>query len=128
MWTTLVRAWLLVISAFEVPELYKFLVDEAKFDAFNSNLVSAPAERRLWGFVLVLLVLVRLLGVCAPDVRAVRVHVAVVHAAELLVFGSEKIFFGSLGEDAILAAIAFNAVLFSAWAIAGIKVKAVKGD
>ena len=117
------RVWLLAIAAFEVPELHKYAIAGANFDAFNSNLVSAPAERRLWSFVLVLLVCTRLLGVAAPDVRAVRVHVAAVHVAELVVLGGEKVFFGSAGEDLIFAAIAFNAVLFTAWALQPIKAK-----
>ena len=123
MFHTLLRVWLLILALFEVPELHKYLIGGAPFDAFNSNLANADAERRLWGFVLFLLVLARLLGAHSPDVRSVRVHVAAVHVAELVALGGEKVFFARRGEDALLGAIVFNAVLFTAWALQPIKAK-----
>lgn len=122
----LLRGYLVVMAIVELPEIYNFLVVGASLSpTYFSTLADADPERRLWSFLLVLLVLSRLLAAAQPESRAVRLHCAAVHVAELAALGGEKLRHGSNGDDGvILALIISNAVLLSGWAMAPIKVKA----
>jgi len=84
------RIWLVFLALFELFPLYNILVHDAPLSGFAVNLADWPAERRLWMFGLLMLMLARLNAFAAPASRAARVHVAAVHAAELALFYAEQ--------------------------------------
>lgn len=102
----LVRCWLLLCAIFELPEIYKCMAHGATLKAgYYSTLADADAERRLWSFALALIVLARLLAFYRPDSRAVRLHCAAVHVAELFALGNELLAHNSAGDDRVFALI-----------------------
>lgn len=40
--------WLFAIAAFEVPNVYNYLIADAPLNGFFSTLTNASPERRLW--------------------------------------------------------------------------------
>ena len=119
-WDAPVRAWLVFLALFEVPAVVNCLWHDKPLTGFSSNLRRAgSAGRRHWAFLLALLVASRLLAAAEPSSRAVRWHLAGVHAVEMLALGSERLRFGSGGSEPVLAVIVANAVGFTAWAALG---------
>lgn len=118
----LLRTWLMVLASFEVFAAYELLVEDKDQDGFGSNLAQKPAEKRLWCFMLALLVASRVLAVNAIHLAPVRVHLAVVHVLEAVYMGSEKLRYASGGDTVIFSLILFNAAAFTALAVAPPKV------
>ena len=77
------RAWLVFLSLFELPEIHGFLLgDKSLADGFGSGLRDGGAERRLWSAFLACLVLARVAAACDARSPTVAVHNAAVHALE----------------------------------------------
>ena len=116
----LLRAYLLILAIFELPMLvgYTFF-DNSLADGFSSNLTDAPPERRLWAFMLALLVAARAAAAVEPSPTQLA-HCAAVHVAEAVAFGAEFFLYGSGGEPFIVFMVMLNAVLFTAVAVRGI--------
>ena len=85
-----VRTWLGILALFELIPLFTILVLEQPLDGFAVNLADKPSERRLWCCFTLMLTLSRALALFAPNSRAVRVHLAAVHFAELALFFCEQ--------------------------------------
>ena len=116
------RAWLVFLSLFELPEIHGFLLgDKSLADGFGSGLRDGGAERRLWSAFLACLVLARVAAAFDPRSPTVAVHNAAVHALELAYFYVEKRRYGCDGDEPILAIVAINALVFAALAIAALR-------
>lgn len=148
--TALLQAWLLFLSLFEIPNVYKTLVDPAPLDGFASNLrggttcavgaagscdalyasaISSAAlpttpERRLWAFMLSLLVASRLAAASAPRSPIMLTHCAAVHILEFICLGGEVGWYGARGSgisiggyDAVVLVMLANAFLFTVIAL-----------
>ena len=115
----LLRAYLVILAVFELPMMvgYTFF-DNSLANGFSSNLTDAPAERRLWAFMLALLVAARAAAAIDPSPTQLA-HCAAVHIAEAVAFGSEFWLYGSGGEPFIVFMVMLNAVLFTAVAVRG---------
>jgi hypothetical protein len=121
---TLIRAWLFLLVIVEIPEIKSKLIDGVGFlpDGFGSNILNKAAERRLWAFMLVLLVISRSMALLHPDNSAVRLNCALVHVGELVYMGSEKLLFKSRSHvkpDLIFVLMIANALGFSYWYLIG---------
>lgn len=118
----LLRAYLVILAVFELPMMvgYTFF-DNSLADGFSSNLTDAPPERRLWAFMLALLVAARAAAAVDPSPTQLA-HCAAVHIAEAVAFGAEYFLYGSGGEPFIVFMVMLNAVffLFTAVAVRGI--------
>lgn len=116
----LLRAYLVILAIFELPMLigYTFF-DNSLADGFSSNLADAPPERRLWAFMLALLVAARVAAAIEPSPTQLA-HCAAVHVAEAVAFGAEYFLYGSGGEPFIVFMVMLNAVLFTAVAARGV--------
>ena len=114
----LLRAYLVILAIFELPMLigYTFF-DNSLADGFSSNLADAPPERRLWAFMLALLVAARVAAAIEPSPTQLA-HCAAVHVAEAVAFGAEYFVYGSGGEPFIVFMVMLNAVLFTGVAVA----------
>ena len=55
------KGWLIFLTLFEVPEIYKYLVQDAPFSGFFSTLTNKRPEKRLWYVCVLELVLVLVL-------------------------------------------------------------------
>ena len=118
---TALRAWLIFLCLFELPEIHGFLVgDKSLADGFGSELRDGGAERRLWSTFLACLVLARVAAACDPRSPSVAIHNAAIHILELLYFGVEKRRYGCNGDEPILVIVAINALVFAALAIASL--------
>lgn len=93
--------------------------DNSLADGFSSNLTDAPPERRLWAFMLALLVAARAAAAVDPSPTQLA-HCAAVHIAEAVAFGAEYFLYGSGGEPFIVFMVMLNAVLFTAVAASNI--------
>ena len=80
----LMRIYLLALGLFELIPLQKYLLEDKPLSGFATGLTDAPAERQLWCFMLVLLMLSRLLAFAAPRSTPVLFHLASVHVAEVV--------------------------------------------
>ena len=109
---TALKGWLLLITAFEALEIFKFLFNNAPIGGFFSTLKNNRPEKRLWCMVLTFLMLSRLQAVFYMDSPGVLVHNSAVHILEATVFGYEKIRHGSNGGNAIFSVILINAIWF----------------
>merc|ERR1712176_236700 len=87
----ILRAWLVFLAVFELPQIFRFLLLTAPMDGALSNLHSGDAERRLWALVLTVLVLARVAAAADLHNATVATHCAGVHLAEALYFLSEFI-------------------------------------
>ena len=116
----LLRAYLVILAVFELPMMvgYTFF-DNSLADGFSSNLTDAPPERRLWAFMLALLVAARAAAAVDPSPTQLA-HCAAVHIAEAVAFGSEYFLYSSGGEPFIVFMVMLNAILFTAVAVRGI--------
>ena len=72
----MLRLYLLGLAANTVPALYFLFYDPKPLDGAAMHLRDAPAERRCYGFMLALLVLVRLAAVGAPSSPSMRLQCA----------------------------------------------------
>ena len=116
----LLRAYLVILAIFELPMLVGYMFfDNSLADGFSSNLTDAPPERRLWAFMLALLVVARAAAAVDPSPTQLA-HCAAVHIAEAVAFGSEYFLYGSGGEPFIVFMVMLNAILFTAVAVRGI--------
>ena len=86
----LLRFYLLVLALIEVGGIAGVLVFQHPLDGFAINLKDAPAERRLWCFMLACLMFSRLLAFASPDSRLALAHLAAVHIAELVFMFGEQ--------------------------------------
>ena len=86
--------------------------DNSLADGFSSNLADAPPERRLWAFMLALLVAARVAAAIEPSPTQLA-HCAAVHVVEAVAFGAEYFLYGSGGEPFIVFMVLLNAVLFT---------------
>ena len=114
----LLRSWLFILAAFELISMYNFLILGKPLDGLAINLENAPAETRLWCFMLTLLVISRLAAFAAPRSPAALWQLAAVHVAEAVYFGVEYLLFAAHCEPIIFAIIVANAVGFTAVALA----------
>ena len=117
--TMLIRVWLVFLAAFELGPIYTFGssggTPSQPPTGFSSGMTEVQ-HRRLWAFMLALLVLARLAAAADPHSVVARIHCAAVHCAEALYMGTN----GSMGAQQrgpIWMAMLFNAVLFSGWAV-----------
>ena len=118
---TALRAWLIFLSLFELPEIHGFLVgDKSLADGFGSELRDGGAERRLWSTFLACLVLARVAAARDPRSPTVVFHNAAIHVLELVYFGVEKRRYGCNGDEPILVIVAINALVFAALALASL--------
>ena len=111
----LLRAYLVILAIFELPMLigYTFF-DNSLADGFSSNLADAPPERRLWAFMLALLVAARVAAAIEPSPTQLA-HCAAVHMSRRpWRLESEYFLYGSGGEPFIVFMVMLNAVLFTA--------------
>ena len=92
--------------------------DNSLANGFSSNLTDAAPERRLWAFMLALLVAARAAAAVDPSPTQLA-HCAAVHIAEAVAFGAEYFLYGSGGEPFIVFMVMLNAVLFTAVAVRG---------
>jgi len=116
----LLRAYLVILAVFELPMLVGYtLLDNSLADGFSSNLTDALPERRLWAFMLALLVAARAAAAVDPSPTQLA-HCAAVHIAEAVAFGSEYFLYSSGGEPFIVFMVMLNAILFTAVAVRGI--------
>ena len=116
----LLRAYLVILAIFELPMMigYTFF-DNSLADGFSSNLADAPPERRLWAFMLALLVAARVAAAIEPSPTQLA-HCAAVHVAEAVAFGAEYFLYGSGGEPFIVFLVLLYAVLVTAVAARGV--------
>jgi len=107
------KSWLLILAAFELIEIYRYLIKNVPIDGFFSTLKNNRAEKRLWCMLLCCLALTRVHAAFNLDNSSVLIFNAVVHILEALVFGYEKFMHSSNGGSLIFAVIVFNASWFS---------------
>ena len=101
--TSLVRGWLAFLALFEVPMMIAHGVrDKPLGDGFGSNLHDGSSERRLWAFMLVLLVISRVTAVIGHDRTVVRAQCAAVHTAEAAFFTIEHMAKPTTAEPVIV--------------------------
>ena len=108
----LLKGWLSVITLFEVPNIYGYLVTNAPLSGSFSTLRNARPEKRVWCIVLSLLMLARMQAIVYTRSPGVLANNAAVHILEALTFGYEKYAKGSNGGGAIYSLIVANAVWF----------------
>eukprot|EP00466_Bigelowiella_natans_P009701 jgi/Bigna1/137757/aug1.41_g12465 len=114
----IVRFWSGFLAIFEFPNIYAILPKSVggKGKGFQkgpgSNLPSNDAVRRLWCFMLTLLVISRVCVVIWPRDPRIMANAAAVHLVEAIYFGSEYAN-GCYGPAAIIAVIYANAVLYA---------------
>ncbi|KAL1526620.1 hypothetical protein AB1Y20_015324 [Prymnesium parvum] len=111
---TAMQCWLAALALYELP----LIVMHARtpLGGFASNLSDAPSERRLWAFMLLLLVLPRVTAVIAHRSRSVRVQCAAVHIAEAAYFTYEHTMMPTTAPMWIFVAVYINAGIFALWA------------
>ena len=112
------RCWLFILAGFELIEMYNYLILGNPVHGLAINLANAPAEKRLWCFMLTLLVISRLTALAAPRSAAALFQLAAVHVAEAVYFGFEYLLFAAHCEPIIFAIIVANALGFTALAVA----------
>jgi hypothetical protein len=113
----LLKAWLLILTLFEVPEINRYLFQDANLDGFFSTLRNETPEKRVWCMVLVFLMMSRIQAAFFMHSPGVLIHTAAVHIFEAVVFGYEKIVYGGNGSNGILFCILANAIWFSSAAM-----------
>ena len=114
---SLLKGWLIILTAIEVPNIYSYLLNNAPLGGFFSTLKNERPEKRLWSMVLVFLMLSRLQAAFYMDSPGVLVHTAAIHILEAVVFGYEVIAHGGNGSNGILMCIIANALWFISAAI-----------
>ena len=114
---TLLKAWLLIITLFEVLEINRFLFQDDNLDGFFSTLKNERPEKRLWCMILVFLMMSRIQAAFFMHSPGVLIHTAAVHILEAVVFGYEYIVYGGNGSNGILFVILANATWFSSAAM-----------
>ena len=114
----LLRAWLVFLAIFELPNIYGYLYGKLSLSSgFFSTLKDSPAEKRLWSFLLLLLVFPRIQAAVWPTSPGVLALNAAVHVSEMLVFGNEMQRHKSKGGKTIFYVICANAIWFTSAAI-----------
>ena len=116
------RGFLAILTIFELTEIYSKLPTDLfgqgnDLSGFGSNLGSGDAEKRLWCFMLSLLVIARLTAFAAPQNPAAMGQCAAVHIVELIYMGTELLVYGCNGESFIFGFIIFDAILFAVLAL-----------
>ena len=116
--TTAMRAWLAFLAVFELPMIIKHGANDHPLgDGFGSNLFDGSSERRLWAFMLVLLVLPRITAAVAYESKAVRLQCAAVHTAEAAYFTLEHRAKPTTAQPIVFWIVYLNALIFIAWAL-----------
>ena len=111
------RTWLVILALFEIPPIVVHLIGGAPLDMFGAGLGDSASARRVWCFMLALLVCSRVLAATCPS-RGVAMHCAVVHILEAVVLITEAGVVGDFDNKQLLCgAIIANAVLLSGWAL-----------
>ena len=116
------RGFLAILTIFELTEIYSKLPTDLlgqgnDLSGFGSNLGSGDAEKRLWCFMLSLLVIARLTAFAAPQNPAAMGQCAAVHIVELIYMATEFLVYGCNGESFIFGFIIFDAILFAVLAL-----------
>ena len=114
---TLLKAWLVILTLVEVPNINGYLFQNANLDGFFSTLRNERPEKRLWCMVLVFLMMSRIQAAFFMHSPGVLTHTAAVHIFEAVVFGYEKVAYGGNGSNGILFCIVANAVWFASAAM-----------
>ena len=97
------RGWLTFLAVFELPMMIAHgVLDKPLGDGFGSNLHDGSSERRLWAFMLVLLVISRLTAAIEHNRTAVRAQCAAVHTAEAAYFTIEHMAKPTTAEPVIV--------------------------
>ena len=108
------RAWLVAITLFELPNFYEYLISRGgKLNGFFSTLRNAPPEKRAWSIVLALLCLARVHAAAYPLSEGALTHNAAVHVLEAITFGYEFLVKHSNGNWTIFSIIIGNALWFT---------------
>ena len=113
----LLKAWFLILTIVELPNINAHLFQDSRIDGFFSTLKNERPEKRLWCMILAFLMLSRIqagLYTLSPGVLG---HTAAVHVLEALVFGYEKMIHGDNGSNGIFVIILLNACWFLSAAI-----------
>ena len=113
----LLRAWLIILTIIEIPNINSHLFRDSKIDGFFSTLKNDRAEKRLWSMVLAFLMLSRLQAAFYTLSPGVLIHTAAVHILEAFVFGYEKFVHGDNGSSGIFVVILLNAFWFLSAAV-----------
>ena len=113
----LLKGWLILLTAIEVPNIYNYLVNNEPLDGFFSTLRNDRPEKRLWSMVLVFLMLSRLQAAFYTNSPGVLAHTAAIHSIEALVFTYEVVRHGGNGSNEILICNIANALWFLSAAI-----------
>jgi hypothetical protein len=108
----LLKGWLTVLSVFEVPNLYGYLISNIPMNGFFSTMKNRRAEKRCWSMVLCLLCFARIQAAMYTDSPGVLANNAAVHILEAVAFGYEKFKYGSNGSSEIYLVILGNALWF----------------
>ena len=120
--TRLLQGFLTFLTVFELISIYEHLPTDlggkgGDLSGMGSNLPSEDPARRLWCFMLALLVCARVTAVAAPYNAAAMAQCAAVHVRELMYMGGEYLLYGCDGERFIFCFIVFDALLFTAVAL-----------
>ena len=112
------QGFLLVLTVFELFSIHGHLPSSlggqgGDLSGMGSNLSSGDPERRLWCFMLSLLIIARVSALASPSNPAILANCAAVHVVELVYMGGEYLFYGCDGETFIFCFIVFDAVLFT---------------
>ena len=113
---TVLRLYLLILGLYEFPNMwrcYTAMHSKAPFTGFNSSMIPGAAEHRVWIFVLAMLAISRFVAVALPDDPGALSNLALVHVAEAVYMGSERLIYKSTGGNSVvLGIILANGVLF----------------
>ena len=115
------RLYVLILGLYELPLIYssfKAMHSKKPFTGFSSSLVPGAAERRIWIFLLTVLSISRFVAVAFPDDPGALANLALIHVAEAVYMGSERLIYNSKGGGLVILGIIFgNGILFSCVAI-----------
>ena len=114
---TLLKAWFLILTLVEIPNIVMYLFQDAKMDGSFSTLRNERPEKRLWCLVLAFLMLSRVQALFYTLSPGVLILTAAVHTLEAFVFGFEKAVHGDNTSNGIFLVILLNAFWFISAAI-----------